>query len=237
MPSRSSSVNESTASPRPDWRPCNPRRTRRSQECGRSAAHRRALASAPADDRGGNFRPPVGGPMVRCTRHDRHGGHAQIPPRCAAVLLTRVKAGDYIRGSRCAVRLGVLARLRSSSLNASFHTRTRHPISVGSKGLRRLSGLRRAGPSVPGCLTGESEERETWTAESLRAVSFCRGATRGRRRRPDETSAVHVSGQHYCRASGRREREQSRARLSARTRVGPRQNVTSREKFSSNLRV
>ena len=24
--------------------------------------------------------------------------------------------------------------------------------------------------SVPGCLTGESEERETWTAESLRAV-------------------------------------------------------------------
>ena len=24
---------------------------------------------------------------------------------------------------------------------------------------------------VPGCLTGESEERETWTAESLRAAS------------------------------------------------------------------
>jgi hypothetical protein len=31
--------------------------------------------------------------------------------------------------------------------------------------------------SVPGCLTGESEERETWTAESLRAVfSHCREA-------------------------------------------------------------
>ena len=31
--------------------------------------------------------------------------------------------------------------------------------------------------SVLGCLTGESEERETWTAESLRAVfSHCREA-------------------------------------------------------------
>jgi hypothetical protein len=43
---------------------------------------------------------------------------------------------------------------------------------------------------VPGCLTGESEERETWTAESLRAASSLG------RVRPDETSAVHVSGQH-----------------------------------------
>jgi hypothetical protein len=31
----------------------------------------------------------------------------------------------------------------------------------------------------------------------------------------DETSAVHVSGQHPCRESGRRGREQSRTRLSA----------------------
>ena len=37
--------------------------------------------------------------------------------------------------------------------------------------LRRLSGLfGERGFAVPGCLTGESEERETWTAESLRAV-------------------------------------------------------------------
>ena len=28
---------------------------------------------------------------------------------------------------------------------------------------------------VPGCLTGESEERETWTAESLRAASLIEG--------------------------------------------------------------
>src|ERR671923_1145280 len=30
--------------------------------------------------------------------------------------------------------------------------------------------------TVPGCLTGESEERETWTAESLRAASLIEGA-------------------------------------------------------------
>src|SRR5208283_2332402 len=30
---------------------------------------------------------------------------------------------------------------------------------------------RRRSRKVPGCLTGESEERETWTAESLRAAS------------------------------------------------------------------
>jgi hypothetical protein len=50
---------------------------------------------------------------------------------------------------------------------------------------------------VSGCLTSESEERETWTAESLRAA-FAIGkpfAQNGR----EETSAVDVSGQHYDR--------------------------------------
>jgi hypothetical protein len=67
---------------------------------------------------------------------------------------------------------------------------------------------------VPGCLTGESEERETWTAESLRAAFRARKQffKRGGR---IETSAVDVSGQHYGRASGRREREQLCARMSA----------------------
>ena len=41
---------------------------------------------------------------------------------------------------------------------------------------------------VPGCLTGESEERETWTAESLRAA-FAIGATLSWKW-PEETSAV-----------------------------------------------
>jgi hypothetical protein len=44
---------------------------------------------------------------------------------------------------------------------------------TGSRGfrLRRLSGTPERGHSfASGCLTGESEERETWTAESLRAA-------------------------------------------------------------------
>jgi len=68
--------------------------------------------------------------------------------------------------------------------------------------LRRLSGLfGERGFAVPGCLTGESEERETWTAESLRAASSG-GSIPGSipaQLRPDETSAVHVSGQHHFR--------------------------------------
>ena len=68
--------------------------------------------------------------------------------------------------------------------------------------LRRLSGLfGERGFAVPGCLTGESEERETWTAESLRAASSG-GSISGlipAQLRPDETSAVHVSGQHHFR--------------------------------------
>ena len=89
---------------------------------------------------------------------------------------------------------------------------------------------------VPGCLTGESEERETWTAESLRAASsignLCpKGWLRKRpifekRRRPDETSAVDVSGQHPCRkAAGAGAVRIACTSERARTRVGPRQTL------------
>ena len=53
---------------------------------------------------------------------------------------------------------------------------------------------------IPGCLTGESEERETWTAGSLRAASSD-GEIRLQVRSLEETSAVHVSGQHCDHAS------------------------------------
>jgi hypothetical protein len=50
-------------------------------------------------------------------------------------------------------------------------------------------------------LTGESEERETWTAESPRtAISLglaCSQVGFNADMRSDETSAVDVSGQHY----------------------------------------
>src|SRR6202034_2213378 len=82
-----------------------------------------------------------------------------------------------------------MARLRSPSL---FHTVTEHPAMLfvamfvaasdvtgfmffGS-GRRKLSGSAggmsgRRSCEAPGCLKSESEERETWTAESLRAAS------------------------------------------------------------------
>jgi hypothetical protein len=76
-------------------------------------------------------------------------------------------------------RFGVMARLRSSSLIVVVET----PIRLGGQ-VSATFHLWKGGASVPGCLTGESEERETWTAESLRAASSIE------RTRPDETSAV-----------------------------------------------
>ena len=77
------------------------------------------------------------------------------------------------------------------------------PICSRGRWLRRLSGMfgEKGSFAIPGCLTGESEERETWTAESLRAASSG-GSIPGSiqaQLRPDETSAVHVSGQHHFR--------------------------------------
>jgi len=95
-------------------------------------------------------------------------------------------------------RYGAMARPRSSSRISV----KRLPIVVGSSGLRSFSDFGTK-TTVPGCLTSESEERETWTAESLRAVPEF-GAI-PYRVRPDETSAVDVSGQHQLRAGRRGE--------------------------------
>ena len=71
-------------------------------------------------------------------------------------------------GNSARRRLGASARLRSSSL--IFGDQASDPKSEVRR-LRRLSGSPEGGTAmVPGCLTGESEERETWTAESLRAA-------------------------------------------------------------------
>ena len=117
-------------------------------------------------------------------------------------MLTARAPAAYIGGSRCAVRLGRFCA------PAKLLTDTRF---IRGPGVRFRSEARNFGGSpgfgershpAPGCLTSESEERETWTAESLRAAGL-RGETRAKRR-PDETSAVHVSGQHQViRASDR----------------------------------
>ena len=138
---------------------------------------------------------------------------------------------------------------------------SKHPMDRGNRlsivigSLRASAALRFTGErdrQVPGCLTSESEERETWTAESLRAASSNGEMLRKRRFfaevRPDETSAVHVSGQHCG-------REAAGASLSAHGQSGTssmlrckgdhisnvprRANVSDQpgKKFSSNLRV
>jgi hypothetical protein len=141
-------------------------------------------------------------------------GAAQIPLRGTFALLTRVKAAAYIRGSRCAVRLGVLARLRSSSLNASSYA---DPASDLGRKHGVSTALRASGGwdhPVPGCLTGESEERETWTAESLRAVRLGSGQPGiggGRTRLRRYTFQVNTV---VVQAAGHA-REQSPARLGA----------------------
>ena len=75
---------------------------------------------------------------------------------------------------------------------------------------------------IPGCLTGESEERETWTAESLRAASLARDGGRTRLRRYTFQVNTMVSWVRDCLG------DQS----------GTSSNVViSRFEFSSNLRV
>jgi hypothetical protein len=118
-------------------------------------------------------------------------------PRSAAVRISAQfcrwsvdgrRPPDYISRIRRAVAFGAMARLRSSSLISV----NRLPIVIGGLRLRRSSGSPEGGTVlVPGCLTGESEERETWTAESLRAASSnAEGFAKGllcKRIRPDET--------------------------------------------------
>jgi len=65
--------------------------------------------------------------------------------------------------------LGAMARLRSSSLNIRWQSFRLRSAAGGFDALWSPEG--RGHCSAPGCLTSESEERETWTAESLRAAS------------------------------------------------------------------
>ena len=98
----------------------------------------------------------------------------------------RNRSRTLYRSSWVRRRLGALARPRSPSL---FYTVTEHRamlVAMFASPRRMRGGC--------GCLTSESEERETWTAESLRAAF--RAGESLRANGQDETSAVDVSGQH-----------------------------------------
>src|SRR5262249_30481709 len=114
---------------------------------------------------------------------------------------------------------GATARLRSSSLKFGDKASDPDRRPRASTALRFTGGRGRPGPGLFDRGIGRKRNGDggvLW------------GRVPDRRRmsigvRPDETSAVDVSGQHPCRASGR---------------SGTSSNVViSREKFSSNLRV
>ena len=138
---------------------------------------------------------PAFRPLVRdaCALHARRRGGVEIAWSAAPILgskaLTRPAPQDYIDplGRAAAWRDGASAKPltvshgdRASGHALCGHVRRR----VGCDGLyvlqRKLEKVLRLLPEdlsgrrsceAPGCLKSESEERETWTAESLRAAS------------------------------------------------------------------
>jgi hypothetical protein len=199
----------------------NPRDARRSQECGSSAAlppWRLPRARMPPYGEALRAAWLSSGQRLHDAPQDDVPRRASALRRALIIFLHAMRRGvDSARPRGLYRRFTVRGSPRRYCAPAKFLTDTRF---IRGPGVRFRSearnfggspGLGRAGPPGPGCLTSESEERETWTAESLRAVCL-RGATQTKRR-PDETSAVHVSGQHplFVRAIARM------------TTVGPRQ--------------
>ncbi len=154
---------------RPRWRMSARRGTRRTS----SAPEWRAPRPRPRLGRGD----ACGTATVEGPGNSRHASRdtavllagTRVIKNLSITRLTTPKLAAYIRPHTARRRFGAMARLRSSSLM----TVTSHRLYLGRRRrLRRLSGLSRGGEHLvlPGCLTGESEERETWTAESLRAA-------------------------------------------------------------------
>jgi hypothetical protein len=135
--------------PRQDW-------LRTAEECGRSAARDVRIAET--------------GPGARLQSEPRTPAKIAALMRStglilAAEALTILDPEDYIDP------LGAPPMLRRDGASAkplTVYTVNAH--SAMSRWSCRMCGFRRS-RKVPSCLTSESEERETWTAESLRAAS------------------------------------------------------------------
>jgi len=132
---------------------------RTAEDCGRSATGDRLSAPLARD----------GLPL-----YFRSARRAEIACSGGLILgskaLTRPAPQDYIDplGRAAAWRDGASAKpLTVYAVN--------HPAMsyghVGCAGFGGSGACRRRGRKAPGCLKSESEERETWTAESLRAAS------------------------------------------------------------------
>jgi len=102
--------------------------------------------------------------------------------------LTTLRAEAYIQAIGAPSAYGAIARLWSSSLEQWIGIRW-FSDARASTALRLTEGW--GPPWFPGCLKSESEERETWTAESLRAA-FAWRSNSSWEAALEETSAVHV---------------------------------------------
>ena len=127
--------------------------TRGTEECGRSTAHRGLSRSANS---------PISLKNMAVAGLHREGGFSPL----RGVDIRHPERLYKLNSARR--RLGATARLRSSSLIFGDQASDPDRRPRASTALRFTGGRDRP---VPGCLTGESEERETWTAESLRAAS------------------------------------------------------------------
>src|SRR5262249_24126792 len=193
--------------------------TRGTEECGRSAAQGTLSTSA---------NPPISFKKIAVAGLHRAGW---------IFALSGVDIRRFARLYNVIIRHAAASMRRRVFEAHQLILVTRHPISIGGHKLRRLSGSPGGGTAlVPGCLTGESEERETWTAESLRAASRTRtcvfeGGGRTRLRRSTfQVNTLSRAGAGACDAN--------RACWSRLDRSGTSSNVViGWEKFSSNLRV
>jgi hypothetical protein len=122
-----------------------------------------------------------------CRQVDNNGGRILYSPSWTRRRLARwrvCEAPHCSHGDRASGHL-VMAMFASP----------RRMCGVWREFLRTILSSARRSRLVPGCLTSESEERETWTAESLRAASSNGRASAFSRRVAvmEETSADNVS--------------------------------------------
>ena len=96
-------------------------------------------------------------------------------------VLTMERTGSYNPRTDGPLALGATACHRSSSMNIGEMASGLGRKLEASTALRlSVKGRRQEfGASAPGCLTTESEERETWTARSLRTCCMRRAIFKG----------------------------------------------------------
>lgn len=163
---------------RPQFATCPTRAVRTAEECGRSAARTLQLCAFTAL------------PRSRCRLPRAAKIAAPHRSFCAAKPLTMPERAAYITLLGAPPRNAMTCREAPHCLHGEHPATSFGPGGCASFGgfhfLAGLGGEWRTGSfGVSGCLTSESEERETWTAESLRAAFAIGKPHRAKRPRRD----------------------------------------------------